>query len=255
MSRVIGILSGKGGIGKTTLTTNLGYALTELGKKVTLVDANLTTPHLGFHLGIQLAPKTLHDVLRGDIELRSATYTHPFGFKVVPGSISVNDLVNVDIGNLKDVTEDLKGAADFVLLDCAPALGKEAIVGMQAVNEVLIVTNPDLPSVADALKTLKLAKGSDKKVLGAVVNRVKWRAEELKNWEVEDILGVPVLVEVPEDRNVPKAIASKIPVLDFAPRSPASTEIRRLAHWMVGKEFTENTGYGFIDWLVGWMTK
>ncbi len=63
------------------------------------------------------------------------------------------------------------------------------------------------------------------------------------------------MVEITEDRNVTKAIDSKIPILDLATKSPASTEIRRLAHWMIGKEFTGNTGYGFVDWLVGWMTK
>ncbi|MBI4009622.1 MAG: AAA family ATPase [Candidatus Aenigmarchaeota archaeon] len=255
MSRTIGILAGKGGVGKTTLTANLGYALTELGNKVTLVDANLTTPHLGFHLGMHLVPKTLHDVLRGYTSVRNATYVHPLGFKVIPGSISVKDLVNVDIAKLSNVTSHLSDKSDFILLDCAPSLGREAITALQATDEVLIVTNPDLPSVADALKTLKFAQKTGKIFSGAVLNRVKWGSGELKKSEVEEILGSRIIAEIPEDKNVPKSIAAKTPVLDFSTNSPASTEIRRLAHHLVGKEYNIRTNYGFLDWLVGWMTK
>jgi len=253
MSRVIGILSGKGGIGKTALTTNLGYALTELGNDVTLVDANLTTPHLGFHLGMHLAPKTLHDVLKG-ASVRSATYIHPLGFKVIPGSISVKDLVDVDITKLSSVISYISDKSDFVLLDCAPALGKEAITALQAAKEVLVVTNPDLPSVADALKTLKVAQRAGKKVVGSVMNRVRWVADELNKSEVEQMLSSRVIAEIPEDRNVPKSIAAKTPVLDFSPKSPASIEIRRLANNLVGNEYSVRST-GLLDWLVGWMVR
>ena len=254
MSRVIGILAGKGGVGKTTLTSNLGYALTELGHDVTLVDANITTPHLGFHLGMHLVPKTLHDVLRGTTSLKYATYAHPLGFKVIPGSISVKDLVDVDITRLPNVTSYLSDKSDFILLDCAPSLGKEAVTALQAADEVLVVTNPDLPSVVDALKTLKFAQKIGKKTLGAVINRVSRKSEELKRWEVEEILGSQVMAEIPEDKNVPKSIAAKKPVLDFSPHSPASVEIRRVAHHLVGKEF-HAPHQGLVGWLVGWMAR
>lgn len=255
MARVIGILAGKGGVGKTTLTSNLGYALTELGHKVTLVDANLTTPHLGFHLGMHLVPKTLHDVLKGNTSLKYATYSHPLGFKVVPGSISINDLINVDIGKLSNVTSSLSENSDFVLLDCAPSLGKEAVTALQSTDEVLVVTNPDLPSVADALKTLRFAQKTGKRTIGAVINRVSKKSEELGRWEVEEMLGTNIITEVPEDKNVPKSIAAKKPLLDFSPNSPASIEFRRVAHHLLGKEYTVKAPTGLIGWLVGWMTR
>lgn len=254
MSRTIGILAGKGGVGKTTITSNLGYALTELGHKVTLVDANLTTPHLGFHLGMHLVPKTLHDVLKGQSSLRHATYSHPLGFKVVPGSIAVGDLVNVDIGKLSNAVSSLSDNSDFVLLDCAPSLGREAVSGLRSSEEVIVVANPDLPSVADALKTTRLAQQTGKKVLGVVLNRVNWRSEELNKWQVEEMLGAKVLAEIPEDKNVPKSISAKTPVLDYSPNSRASTEIRRLAHHLTGKEFTA-PAQGILGLLVGWMTR
>jgi septum site-determining protein MinD len=63
MTRVITVLSGKGGVGKTFVTANLGVTLAEMGKDVTILDGNLTTPNLGLHLGIPIFPRTIHDVL------------------------------------------------------------------------------------------------------------------------------------------------------------------------------------------------
>ncbi|MDI6798866.1 MAG: P-loop NTPase, partial [Candidatus Aenigmarchaeota archaeon] len=65
MTRIISVIGGKGGTGKTTIASNLSAALSELGQEVIAVDANLTTPNLGLHLGLLLVPNTLHDVLRG----------------------------------------------------------------------------------------------------------------------------------------------------------------------------------------------
>lgn len=84
MTRVIVCTSGKGGVGKTSLVSNLAVALTELRQNVIAIDANLTTPNLGLHLGMHLAPRTLHDVLKGETQLNNAIYPHPLGFKILP---------------------------------------------------------------------------------------------------------------------------------------------------------------------------
>jgi septum site-determining protein MinD len=254
MTRVIGLISGKGGVGKTTLTSNLAYSLTELGKGVTVIDTNLTTPHLGFHLGMHLAPKTLHDVLSGRIKVRDATYSHPHGFKIVPGSISINDLVDVDTDKLREVTSSFIDKTDFVILDSAPGLGKEAISTLQAADEVLLITNPDLPSVVDALKTLKMAQTLNKKVLGVVLNRVKGTSHELTSEEIEKMLEAPVLSEIPEDPKVPQSIAAKWPVVDYFADSPASVEFRRLAYSLCGIPF-EYKRLGILDRLIKWLMK
>jgi len=256
MTRVIVCASGKGGVGKTTLVSNLATTLTNLGERVIAIDANLTTPNLGLHLGYHLAPKTLHDVLRGETKIKNATYIHPLGFSIIPASMSINDLKDVDVGRLPEVTLNLLGKADYVILDCAAGLGREAVSALSASTEVLVVTNPDLPSVADALKTVRIAKGSGKTVTGVVVNRVRNREHELTKKEIEEMLDVPVLVEIPEDKNVSKSIASKSPLVSFNPDSPASLEIRKLAHLLCNKPFRPKIPRNFriLDRLVGWMT-
>jgi len=256
MTRVIVCTSGKGGVGKTTLVSNLAANLTELGQHVIVVDANLTTPNLGLHLGLHLTPNSLHDVLRGDVKIKNATYIHPLGFGVIPASMNLNDLKDVDVGRLPEVTLNLLGKADYVILDCAAGLGREAASAISASTEVLIVTNPDLPSVADALKTVKVAKDTGKSITGVVVNRVKGKEHEMTKAEIEEILETPVLSEIPEDKNVSKSIASKTPLSSFSPDSPASVEIRRLSYLLCGKSFKYKGPKNFriLDRLVGWMT-
>lgn len=237
MTRTILVTSGKGGVGKTTVTSNLAYNLSQLGQDVVAVDANLTTPNLGLHFGLHLPSKTLHDVLRGKAKLQQATYYHPLGFRVVPASMSVTDLVGVDVGKLENVLVNLTGKADFVLVDSAAGLGRESISALQAADEVILVTNPDLPSVADAMKTAKLAKDNGKKVLGVVVNRVKNSWYQLTDSEIRSALEIPLLAIVPEDEAVHKSIALKMPLNMHDMNSPAAVELNRLAHNLAGKDF------------------
>jgi septum site-determining protein MinD len=257
VTRIIAVIGGKGGVGKTTLTSNLATALAELGQDVVAVDANLTTPNLGMHLGLHFAPNTLHDVLKGKSKLKEAIYPHPVGFKVVPASLSIEDLEGVDPGRLYEVTLNLLGKSDFVILDSAAGLGREAVAAMNASDEILLITNPDLPSVSDALKTIKLAENMNKKIIGVVVNKVRGKNYELTKSEIEEMTGYPVIAQIPDDKNVVKAIFAKMPVVNYIPDSLASIEFKRLAHTLVGRQFTGKPRFSLriIDKLIGWMTR
>ena len=158
MTRLIILTSGKGGVGKTTLTSNLAAALAGFGEDVIAMDANLTTPNLGLQLGMHLAPNTLHDVLKGNSSLKDAIYPHPYGFKVIPASLGLNDLKGVDVGRLPEISLNLLGKADYIIMDSAAGLGREAISALSASDEVIIVTNPNISAVTDALKMLKVAQ-------------------------------------------------------------------------------------------------
>ena len=237
MTRVIVVASGKGGVGKTTLTSNLGAALTEFGVKTIVVDANLTTPNLGFHLGVPLYPKTLHDVLKGEASIDETIYAHPSGLKVIPAGISMADLKSTNPKNLGKAVLDLIGDYDVVILDGAAGLGKESLASLQAADEALIVTNPQLPAVTDALKTIKLAEEAGTKISGIVLNRVRGSKAELSNPDVESLLGYPVIATVGEEGKMLDALAAKTPLVSYEPNVSAAHEIKKLAAVLVGHNY------------------
>lgn len=256
MTRIIVCTSGKGGVGKTTLVSNLATVLTELGQNVIAIDANLTTPNLGLHTGLHLAPKTLHDVLKGNSELRNAIYPHALGFKVVPSSMSTADLKDADVGRLPEVTLNLIGKTDYVLIDSAAGLGREAISALGAADEVIIVTNPDLPSTVDALKTVQVAQRLNKKILGVVVNRVHGRDHEMSKENMEDMIGHQVIAEIPEDPAISRSIAEKTPLSSYDNTSPAAYEIRKLGYRLVGRpiEPMKQKNPSILQRLLNWMS-
>lgn len=251
--RIISVISGKGGAGKTTAAANIGAALAQRGKNIMLIDANLTTPNLSLHLGIPLYPVTLHDVLRGKAYITEAIYLHPSGMRIVPASLSVGALKNVNANKLQDVLRSLIGKAEIVLIDAAAGLGREALAALDASNEALIVTNPELTAVTDALKTIKIAEKTRTKVLGVILNRVKGHKHELTAAEVQSILDYPVIAVVPEDSAVAEAIAMKTPVVHHSPKSSASKEFKRAAAHIVGEIYREPKEQSLVEKLFGWL--
>src|SRR3989344_2195142 len=151
ISRVIGCISAKGGVGKTTSAINIAAALNYFGKDVTLVDANLTSPNVGVYLGHPIPSSTLHDVLRGKKEALESTSQHSSGIKVLPASISLRDAKRFDHAKLSGVIRDLDGHSDFILVDGSPGLTKEALSAIKALDQVVIITTPEMPAVTDAL--------------------------------------------------------------------------------------------------------
>lgn len=258
MANVIAVSGGKGGVGKTTTVANLGLALRKLGKDVTLIDTNLTTPSLSLHLGIPLYPITLHDVLRGDAYITEAMYIHQSGLRIVPASLSLEDLEGTDARKIAKIMDEVAAETDIVLLDCAAGLGNETVAALRAADSLLLVTNPDLPSVTDALKTKKLAEEMGVKVLGVVLNRVDARKKksQLSEKEVKDMLEVPILALVPEDANVQLAIHNKTPVVHHRPRAAASREYVKLASVLTGDAAVPNGHNGnssFFEKFKAWM--
>lgn len=253
MTRLICVSSGKGGVGKTTVTSNLGSALTEFGVDTVVVDTNLTNPNLGFHLGIPLYPNTLHDVLRGDAHITEATYIHNSGLRVVPAGLSVDDLRNTDPGNLTDVLQDTIGEPEFVIMDSAAGLGSESINAIEAADEVLVVTNANLPAVTDALKTTKIADEAGTHVLGIILNRVKGTDAELDTQEVEDMIGYPVVTTIPENDAVEEAISNKAPIVHHEPDHHVAERFREIAAELAGVDYRpQRTQQGILDRIKSW---
>ena len=254
-TRVIGCMSAKGGVGKTTSAINLAVALNNFGKDVTLVDANLTTPDIGVYLGVPILPVTLHDVLRGKKEVHDALHIHKSGIKLLPASIAIKDAKKVDHSKLGSVLKDLEGHSDFIVVDGAPGLSKEAIEILKSMNEVLVITSPEMPAVTDALKTVKLCKDLKKEVLGVLVTKTNAKNPDMSLKDIESILEVPIIGIIPEDRAVKFALADNESVVHSHPKSAAAVQYKRLAADIMGIRYDEEIqaeNSNFFNGLLKW---
>ena len=236
MSKFIVITSGKGGVGKTTTAVNLAAAMNALDEDVTLVDVNLTTPNVGLHLGAPVVPVTLNHVLAGKAELVDAIYEHSSGTKVIPSSLSIKDLKKLNEKDLLTTAKDLRNISDIILFDSAAGLGSEANVAISIADEIIIVTNPEIPAVTDALKTAKLAEDMGKIVKGVIITRVRNNKSEMSLSSIKEMLELPILGIVPEDENIQEALALRNAIVITHPRSKAARAYRNIAANILGKK-------------------
>ncbi len=255
-TRFIGCFAAKGGVGKTTSAINLAAALNFHGKTAVLVDANISTPNVGLYLGIPIPPVTLHDVLANKNDINEAIYTHGSGLKVVPASIALKDSKKVDVNKIKGVVSELYGHSEFVIVDSPAGLGKETLSALKAVDEVLIITNPEMPAVTDALKTVKVCKELNKKVIGVVVNKTNSKNADMPMRDIEKILEIPIVGIIPEDRAVKFSQVRKEPVVHVYPNSAAAVQCKRLAADLSGAYYNEKVDlqekglvYGILRFL------
>jgi len=236
MARVIVISSGKGGVGKTTSAINIGTALNKLKQNVVIVDANLNTPNVGIHLGAPIVPVTLNHVLKGKAEIEEAIYEHSSGTKIVPASLSVKEVRKFNTKNLPEITNQLKKFADFIIFDSAAGFGDEVLSCYESSDEVIIVTNPEMPSVTDALKAVKVAKEMGKEVKGVIVTRYRNKPYEMSLQSISSMLESPIIGVVPEDDSVKEAVNLRDAVIHTHPSSKVAKKYNEIAAKILGKE-------------------
>jgi len=234
MSKIIVITSGKGGVGKTTTAINLGAAINYLGGDVLIIDGNLSTPNIGVHLNSPEVPVNLNHVLSNEAEVLEAVYEHASGMKIMPASLSIKDSKKAKPGKIKDFRKEFKKISDYIIVDCAAGLGDEAMSAISAADELIIVTNPEMPAITDALKTIKTAELEKKPIVGVIVTRVKKNQIELQPSTVKEMLEIPILGMIPEDISISKALNEKDAVVHVYPKSGAARAYKEIASKITG---------------------
>jgi septum site-determining protein MinD len=225
---VFAVASGKGGVGKSTSTANLGVALANDGFDVAVVDVDLGMANLAGLLGVD-PDTTLHDVLSGDAQPADATYD-AHGLTLIPGSTDLEQFAEADAESLHRVVEYLRERNDVVLLDAGAGLSYDIAMAMSVADGVLLVTTAELNSLTDATKTGKLVGKMEKPVVGAVFTRTG-------DGGFDDVEGIAtalgttdaVTTSVPHDDAVKLSVRKGRPVVDLKPDSPAARAYTRLA--------------------------
>ncbi len=239
MVRIIDVCSGKGGVGKTTVASNLGIALQKFYKKVVVVDCNLTTSHLGLLFGLYSYPVTLNSFLKNESRLEDAVYTHHSGLKIVPASLDFRDIVNIDVNNFKEKLKLAFANYDIVLLDSAPSLGRESLIALQASDEALFVANPHVPSLVDVVKCHQLINTLENRPLplGIILNRVRKKPYEIKLDEIKQFTELPIIGIIPEDEKIMESANKKTLVTISKQNSPSSIAFFEIASKIAGVDY------------------
>ncbi|QXM06131.1 MinD/ParA family protein [Crassaminicella indica] len=248
-TRVITITSGKGGVGKSNFTINLALALSKLGYKITILDADLGCANIDVILGI--IPKyTLANVIRREKKLEEVLIEGPEGIRLISGGSGLRELTNLteeQIVNLMNNLRSLGKNTDFILIDTGAGINNSVLSFIEATSEVILVTTPEPTSITDAYAVLKnIILGDDEKVVRVLVNRVENSQEGLEifnklNMASQKFLNISLqrLGYLYDDHLVSKSVKLQKPVLLSYPNSLVSKGVETIASRLINESNSE----------------
>ncbi|HEY9881160.1 MAG TPA: septum site-determining protein MinD [Leptolyngbyaceae cyanobacterium] len=208
MTRIIVVTSGKGGVGKTTCTSNLGMALAKRDKKVVVVDADFGLRNLDLLLGLEnRIVFTALDVLAGECRIEKALVKDKRQPNLALLAAAQNrSKESITPDQMKELVSGLKGQFDFVLIDCPAGIEMGFQNAIAPAKEAIVVTTPEISAVRDADRVIGLLEANDVKNVKLLVNRLKpamvQEDQMMSVQDVLDILAVPLLGVVPDDERV-----------------------------------------------------
>lgn len=242
-ARVICVTSGKGGTGKSVLTSNLATELALRGRRVLAVDVDLGLANL--HLLLGLTPrKSLYHSLLSNLTFREVSERTISGVTLVPGPSGVAELADLstrDLAHLISETARFGAEFDMVLVDTAAGISRMTTGFLNAAREILVVTTPDLTAMTDAYATMKTTlRHNPTAVMSVVVNRARTSKQ---GWEVFQTLdGIAgrfmarrlcYLGYLPEDDTVRRSVAVKTPAVLMEPDSAVALRVREIASILI----------------------
>ena len=260
-TRIITITSGKGGVGKTNIVANLGYALCRFGQRVLILDADLGLGNLDVLLG--LTPEyNLSHVIKGEKKLSEVIVSGPGGLKILPAASGIQEMTALTqeerylvFSQLSDFIRDF----DIMLIDTAAGISSNVLYFNINADQILVVATPEPTSITDAyalMKILSVKYGSDhfKMVVNAaaseheaddVYRQINLVADRFLNVDIDYLGGIMV------DDHVKKGVRQQKVVCEMAPMSKVSRNFMTLARKIMGSQVPEgqrrSSQWGFID--------
>ncbi len=240
MGEVIVVTSGKGGVGKTTTTANVGTGLAKLDKKVVLIDTDIGLRNLDVVMGLEnRIVYNLVDVIEKKCKINQAFikvkgYSN---FYLLP-SAQTRDKTSVTPEQMKNLTDQLKEAFDYVIIDCPAGIEqgfKNAIAGA---DRALVVTTPEVSAVRDADRIIGLLEANDISKADLVVNRLRVdmvkRGDMMSANDVVDVLGIPLIGVVPDDEDIVISTNEGTPLVGDS--TLAGKAFMNISHRVLGEE-------------------
>lgn len=239
--RVITITSGKGGVGKTTTTANVGAALAARGKSVVLVDADIGLRNLDIVLGLEnRIVYDIVDVVEGRCRLRQALIRDKrlANLALIPAA-QTRDKEAVSPEQMRELCDELRQQFDFILIDSPAGIERGFRNAIAGADEVLVVTNPEVSAVRDADRIVGLVEAAELPPPRLIVNRIDpelvRRGDMLSVEDVLEILAIPLIGVVPADEAIVTSTNRGEPVA-LDPQSRAGQAFRDIAARLLGED-------------------
>jgi flagellar biosynthesis protein FlhG len=238
-ARSIAITSGKGGVGKSNVAVNVALELAGAGLRVSLLDADLALANADVLLGLN--PKYhLGHVFAGQRTLAEVIVETTEGLRLIPGGSGIEGLANLSEAQQRRFIAELSAMedeSDFLIIDTPAGIAYNVTTVLHAASEVIIVTTPDPTAVVDAYATLKvLHRAQPAKKVWLIVNDVVGIGDAEQTFTqiqaaAKRFLQHPLehLGTIPRDAELAEAVRRQIPVVYYAPQSPASRSLRLIA--------------------------
>jgi flagellar biosynthesis protein FlhG len=265
MPKIVAVTSGKGGVGKTNVVANLSVCLSELGKKVVVLDADFGLANLDVLLG--LTPRYhLGHVLFGNKTLTEIMVQGPKGMRIIPASSGLQRMSELTLAQRNHLVEsfaDLDSDTDYFIIDTAAGISRNVIHFLLSAQEVIVVSAPEPTAIVDAYAVIKIILMEDpKKKIQVVINSVE-RSEEAHevfcqiNSVVKRFLNheIEYLGHIERDSHVPQAVRSQMLVAHRFPNAPASRCFRDLARRIAQQDISTPSSDGLVwekllnDWV------
>ncbi len=208
MSEVIVITSGKGGVGKTTTSANVGTGLAILGKRVVLIDTDIGLRNLDVVMGLEnRIVYNLVDVVEGNCRMKQALIRdkrYPNLF-LLP-SAQTRDKSSVNPGQMVKLVASLREEFDYILLDCPAGIEQGFKNAVAGADRAIVVTTPEVSAIRDADRIIGLLEADEMKHIDLIINRIRMdmvrRGDMMSVDDVMDILSVPVIGTIPDDEDI-----------------------------------------------------
>jgi flagellar biosynthesis protein FlhG len=256
--RVIAITSGKGGVGKTNIATNLAFHLSQMNRKTLVLDADMGLANIDVILGI--APKhNLYHVLRGEKTLQDVIVDGPGGMKILPATSGIQEMADLSRGEKLALLDELDGLGtelDFMLIDTAAGIAGNVIYFNVAAREIIVVVSPEPTSITDAYALIKILYSNyGEKRFMLLVNMVRNSNEarevflKVSNATSHFLnLSIEYLGYVFDDAKVTEAVRRQKALAEIYPDSRASKCLQSIARKLcrLQPEFSESGSLKFF---------